>query len=71
MIKVENGRIFVDGKETVDATLIGYAVLDAVEDGKICFNTDEEIDTAIKTVYDASFKAGEAYSKIILDLTKK
>ena len=28
MIEIVNGRVFVDGRETVDPTLIGYAVLD-------------------------------------------
>jgi len=31
MIEIVNGRVFVDGKETVDPTLIGYAVLDFAE----------------------------------------
>lgn len=30
-IEISNGRIFIDGKETVDPTLIGYAVLDYAE----------------------------------------
>ena len=31
MIEIINGRIFIDGKETVDPTLIGYALLDFAE----------------------------------------
>ncbi len=31
MLEIVNGRVFVDGKETVDPTLIGYAVLDFAE----------------------------------------
>jgi len=34
MIQIEKGRIFVQGKETVDPLLIGYAVLDAVENNE-------------------------------------
>lgn len=34
MIEIVNGRVFVEGKETVDPTLIGYAVLDAAEDNQ-------------------------------------
>jgi len=34
MIEIKNGRVFVDGKETTDATLIGYALLDAAEAGQ-------------------------------------
>lgn len=30
-IEIANGRVFVEGKETVDPLLIGYAVLDAIE----------------------------------------
>lgn len=32
-ICVENGRIFIEGKETVDPLMIGYSVLDALENG--------------------------------------
>jgi len=31
MIEIVNGRVFVEGKETVDPTLIGYAVIDFAE----------------------------------------
>jgi len=31
-IEVVNGRVFVEGKETVDPALIGYAVLDMAEE---------------------------------------
>jgi hypothetical protein len=31
MIEIVNGRVFVEGKETVDPTLIGYALLDFAE----------------------------------------
>lgn len=31
MIEICNGRVFVNGKETVDPTLIGYALLDFAE----------------------------------------
>lgn len=31
MIEIVNGRVFIDGKETVDPILIGYAVLDLAE----------------------------------------
>lgn len=31
MIEIVNGKIFVEGKETVDPTLIGYALLDFAE----------------------------------------
>ena len=31
MIEIVNGRIFVNGKETVDPTLIGYAIIDFAE----------------------------------------
>lgn len=30
-IEIENGRIFVDGNETVDPEYIGYAMLDFAE----------------------------------------
>lgn len=31
MIEIVNGRVFVEGKETIDPTLIGYAILDFAE----------------------------------------
>lgn len=31
MIEIVNGRVFVDGVETVDPTLIGYAIIDFAE----------------------------------------
>lgn len=31
MIEIVNGRVFVEGKETTDPTLIGCAVLDFAE----------------------------------------
>ncbi|TDO68751.1 hypothetical protein EV143_12013 [Flavobacterium chryseum] len=34
MIEIVNGRVFVEGKETVDPALIGYAVLDLAEDNQ-------------------------------------
>ncbi len=34
MIEIVNGRVFVEGKETIDPTLIGYAMLDFAETTK-------------------------------------
>lgn len=31
MIEIINGKIFIDGKESVDPVLIGYALLDFAE----------------------------------------
>ena len=31
MIEIVNGLVFVEGKETIDPTLIGYAMLDFAE----------------------------------------
>ncbi|OCB77962.1 hypothetical protein [Flavobacterium crassostreae] len=31
-IEIENGRVFIKGKETTDPVLIGYAVLDYAEE---------------------------------------
>lgn len=38
-IQIENGRVFLDGKETVDPVLIGYAVLDYAENLNIELST--------------------------------
>lgn len=31
MLQTQSGKVFIDGKETTDATLIGYAYLDQAE----------------------------------------
>lgn len=33
-IEIANGKVFINGKETVDPVLIGYAVLDYAESQK-------------------------------------
>jgi len=35
MIEVKDGRVFVEGKETVNHELIGCALMDALEDNSI------------------------------------
>ncbi len=42
---IEQGRIFIEGVETLDPMLIGYAIIDLVQDGKILFveNSIEEV----------------------------
>lgn len=47
-ICVENGRIFIEGKETIDPLLIGYAIIDAIENGfevKVSKETFQRFDT--------------------------
>ena len=34
-IEIKSGRVFVEGKETVDPVLIGYAVLDYAENSNV------------------------------------
>lgn len=41
MIEIVNSRVFIEGKETVDPVLIGYAVLDFAEE------QDEDCDVVI------------------------
>lgn len=41
-IEIEEGRVFIDGKETVDPVLIGYAVLDYAENSNIDLQTIKE-----------------------------
>lgn len=41
-IEIEKGRVFVEGKETVDAVLIGYAVLDYAENSNVDLSTIKE-----------------------------
>jgi thiamine biosynthesis protein ThiC len=48
-IEIEKGRVFVEGKETVDPVLIGYAVLDYAENCNVDLS-------AIKEKYHAYIK---------------
>lgn len=64
-IEVVNGRVFVEGKETVDPALIGYAVLDAAENGDMIICQEEEIKKLIMNVHDSSFSAGQILEKNI------
>ncbi|EJL66300.1 hypothetical protein [Flavobacterium sp. CF136] len=43
MIEIVNGRVFVEGKETVDTNLIGYAVLDVAENSVIKSDSPKKI----------------------------
>lgn len=48
-LSIQNGRVFVNGKETVDPVLIGYAVLDSAENtDAIITNRKEVIENYIK-----------------------
>lgn len=48
-LSIQNGRVFVNGKETVDPVLIGYAVLDIAENSEnIAENRKETIQDYIK-----------------------
>lgn len=49
MIQTEKGRVFINGKESVDPTLIGYAILDIVESGN-------DISISNKASFDEIFK---------------
>jgi len=55
MIEIVNGKVYVDEKETVDPTLIGYAILDFAENSKkesmkVILNDDEFIESFIENV---------------------
>lgn len=41
MISIVNGKVFIDGKETINPELIGYAFLDLAEKGLTMFAKDE------------------------------
>jgi hypothetical protein len=47
MIEIVNGSVFVNGKETVDPSLIGFAVLDFAEtqenDGMAIILKDQDV----------------------------
>ena len=60
---IENGRVFIDGKETIDPILIGYTILDLIEEGvKI------KIDRAIDEVFN---EKDEVYLKHDPDQLKR
>jgi hypothetical protein len=62
-IEIVNGRVFVEGKETVDPAFIGYAVLDAAENGDMIICTEAEIKKLIINTHDSSFAAGQNLEK--------
>ncbi|RUT68677.1 hypothetical protein D0817_20165 [Flavobacterium cupreum] len=63
MIEIVNGRVFVEGKETVDPALIGYAVLDEAEKGNFIICAESELKQLITNVHDSSFAAGQYLEK--------
>jgi len=71
MIQIDNGRIFINGAETIDAALIGYAVLDAVEDGDIIICTRTAFDKEAASLADVAFNAGVTAGQIIESLPSK
>ena len=52
-LSIKNGRVFVNGKETVDPVLIGYAVLDAAENYQ---KEHVSINWRLKAVLNSIFK---------------
>lgn len=40
MISIVNGKVFIDGKETTNPELIGFAILDLAENGLTLFAKD-------------------------------
>ena len=60
---VENGRIFIGGKETEDPLLIGYTILDLIEEG-----TKIKIDNSIEEVF---YEKDEVYLKHDPDQLKR
>jgi len=53
-VEIVNGRVFVEGKETVDPSLIGYAVLDAAENSDIIICSYVEIRDIVSKAVDAT-----------------
>lgn len=69
-IEIVNGRVFVEGKETVNPELIGYAILDAVESDDIVICSGAQIDEVVKKAFDAGFKASETLKCIHIGIVK-
>lgn len=59
-IEIVNGRIIVEGRETINPEMIGYAVLDAVENGEVVMCEASHIDEVVTKAFNAGFKASEA-----------
>lgn len=53
---IEQGRIFIEGVETTDPNLIGYAIIDLVQDGKSIVVKDVESNKYKNCIKDKYFK---------------
>lgn len=71
MITITEGRIFIDGKETIDPTLIGYAVIDAVQEENIIITTPGQFDEVVTEVIKTSFEAGATAARITENIKVK
>lgn len=70
MIEIVNGRVFVEGKETVNPELIGYAVLDAAENTDTMICSYKAIKDLISKVVDVTFKVNDSIDEALKSLVK-
>ncbi|RKS00427.1 hypothetical protein [Flavobacterium sp. 102] len=74
-IEIINNRIFIEGKETIDPVLIGYAVLDAVENSTASQSKTmmlgELISQEIKAKYFSMVDRKTMERELILDFVLK
>lgn len=65
MLEVKDGKIFVEGVETIDAELIGFAFKDFAE-GLVLYNLDAKLhlNEEVKTI---EFIGNSEFNKVILD----
>lgn len=64
MIEVINGRVFIDGKETINPELIGYAILDGAENEDLIVCNNKTLDELMIKCFESGMKAGEIVATI-------
>ncbi|OHT44434.1 hypothetical protein [Flavobacterium tructae] len=69
-ISIENGRVFVNGKETVNPELIGYAILDAAESSDTLICSYQEIKDLVSKVIETTFEVNDTIDQVIKSIGK-
>lgn len=69
-IEIVDGRVFVEGKESVNPELIGYAVLDAAENSDTIICSYKEIKDLVSKVVDATFSVNETIDEAMKSFKK-
>ncbi|URM37148.1 hypothetical protein [Flavobacterium anhuiense] len=69
-ISIEGGRVFVNGKETVNPELIGYAILDAAENSDTIICSYKEIKDLVSKVVETTFQVNDTIDEAMKSIGK-